>query len=380
MELLPTIESIENSLKEEYTDLRKPKTVLIIPDVHLRVANFKNRYDYPNETLTYLLDIQKIVETNSIDIVIFLGDIFDNHFTEAGALQYYNKVVNILLRIKDKAELYTLMGNHELHNIKTSPFFHITEIASERITKDLKHIYQNPQCITPILKAPDNLLVNNVSFEFFHFSDIEKNYRTEPKEIPQIGLFHDSLISEKTKAYMKSIMGDSSFNAMKDHLTLINVEDSYFDYLDYACIGDIHTRIGEFPIGNCLADLPGSIGRTQYTLLQSHEVVDLPIFTITEEGIISKSHIHFPLLKVQDSFKVDIIEVEKAQRVDKKEFKKALERVTFSRDIRFDVENAPIQQDVKTLILNVMDNSLKSNAILEMNKYQESHPYRPNIN
>ncbi|WP_275372567.1 metallophosphoesterase [Clostridium tertium] len=344
--------------------------ILSVTDLHLRASNFKGRYDYPGEVLQYLKDIDKIVEERQIDILLLYGDIFDNHFTESGALQYYNQITAVFKSIADKCLIVSLMGNHDLHNYKTTPFFSVVELHSNRIALDLKAKYFNPICTTPLIYAPDRLIINdNVVVELFHFSDVNKNYRAVPEENKTyIGIFHDAIISNKAKSYMKSVVGTIVYEAMSEHMTVVNIEDNYFDNLKYACIGDIHTRIGEFTVGNCLVDIPGTVGRTQYTILQGHNKVDLPLFKINGSTV-EKSHLDFPLLSIENSYKVNALEVDKKRRIEGKEFKKALEKITFTKDIRADIENSNIQQGIKEIVIDALEGKTESKAVSLLQQY-----------
>ena len=328
--------------------------VLIIPDLHLRAVTFQGRYNYPEEVLYYLKELLKITIEQEVDIVIFLGDIFDNHFTEKGALQYYNRVCSVLRNFK--AKLFTLMGNHELHNYNTSPFFYITNLLSDRITADLEYLSFKPICNNLLLTAPDTLLINNkIRFEFFHYSDVNKNYGLNgDNDTINIGLFHDSILSSKARAYIKSIVGDQCFYEMKFHFKMIEVYDNLFSNFEYACIGDIHTRIGEFKIGPCLVDIPGSLGRTQYAIVQKHTMVDLPVFTICGENV-AKSSIPFNLYSIEDSYKVDLLEANKNIRLDKKALDKALTRVKTSNDILKDIDVLKIDKNIKDIMTSSLD-------------------------
>ena len=347
--------------------------ILTVSDLHLRASNFKGRKDYPSEVLGYLENIRDIVYTDDINILLLYGDIFDNHFKEDSALQYFNKVSKIFKDIAEKCLIVTLMGNHDLHNYRSTPFFSITNIASKRINTDLSHLLFKPTTLIPLLNAPDRLIINdNVVIELFHFSDLNKNYKVIPDtKYKYIGIFHDALISAKASSYIKKTVGEIVYNAMCDHMTKIDADDSMFNYLDYACIGDIHTRVGEFKVGECIVDMPGTVGRTQYTILQGHTVVDLPLFTI-EGSTIAKKHKQFPLLDIGDSYKVNMLEATKANRIESKQFKKALEKITFTKDIRKDIESADISDEVKVILNSALDNSNTINSISMLNEFIDS--------
>lgn len=344
--------------------------ILTVSDLHLRTSNFKGRKDYPGEVLGYLEDIRDVVYRDNIDILLMYGDIFDNHFTEDGALQYFNRASTIFKEISDKALIVTLMGNHELHNYRTTPFFSITDILSDRIKADLKAILYNPVCISPLLYAPDRLILNDkIIIELFHFSDINKSYKVEPLDnYDYIGIYHDAIISTKASSYIKSAVGEAMYTHMCEHMIKVDVEDSIFSYLKYACIGDIHTRVGEFKIGDCIVDMPGAVGRTQYTILQGHTVVDLPKFHI-ENNIITKTHESFNLLDIGQSYKVNVLDMTKETRIESKKFKKALEKITFTKDIRRDIENANINDNIKTILVDALESKQGIESINSLNEF-----------
>lgn len=344
--------------------------ILTVSDLHLRTSNFKGRKDYPSEVLGYLENIKDIVYKDNIDILLLYGDVFDNHFTEDGALQYFNKVSKIFKNISEKALIVTLMGNHDLHNYRTTPFFSITEILSERISKDLKALMFNPTCISPLLHAPDRLIINDkVIIELFHFSDLDKSYKVNPKDnYEYIGIYHDAIISTKASSYIKSAVGDAMYTHMCEHMIKVDVDDSLFSYLKYACIGDIHTRVGEFKIGDCIVDMPGAIGRTQYTILQGHTLVELPKFTIENNNIV-KTHLPFNLLEIEQSYKVNMLEVTKEDRIESKQFKKALGKIIFTKDIRKDIEDAAINDNIKSILFDALENKNNVQSLVELNTF-----------
>ena len=318
--------------------------VLIVPDVHLKPVNPKNRKKYPEEILEYQQNLLKLVELEKVDIVIYLGDIYHNEFEGKLSAKYNQELVGIVNAIKSMGvRVFTLMGNHELHSfIKGSIFFSNIQYNSNRILADLEaKQVKIPKYPVPTWETCDQLIINDsICFEMHHFSDIDKSYTTEPNDYKcTIGLFHDAILPSNARKHIKAI-------TVVDlgRYTSVEYNDEMFTNLNYAVCGDIHTKIGEMVVktstGDVLADIPGSIGRVASGIAESHESVELPLFTICQDKV-TKSHITFKLWSIKDSFKLSIVEENKKKYGDMKVLQANMESVSVRKTFEEDLETFP---------------------------------------
>lgn len=305
--------------------------ILIITDLHLKSTNPTNRYNYPQEVLDYVKYIVKLVEHEHIDIVIFLGDIYNDEFVGKQSASIGDKLIGMINHMKRKGvRVYTLMGNHEKHKFaKGCPFFNHIDYDSARIMRDLERLEMVfPEFPVPTFETCDELVIGNqLCIHMHHFSDIDKSYLSPKTDLPcNLGLFHDAILPSKARQHIKALTEVDLGQYSK-----VEYNDEMFANLNYAVCGDIHVRIGEIVVttstGECLSDIPGTLGRNDSSIAQSHESVELPLFTVTDSGV-TKSHIHFKLLPYNQSFKISIIEENKQRYADMKDLKANLESTT----------------------------------------------------
>lgn len=335
--------------------------ILIISDLHLKSVNPKNRKDYPLEVLNYIKHLLTIIELENVDIVIFLGDIYNDEFTGKQSDNLNQKFLGMIHALKYKGvRVFTLMGNHEKHKFdKECPFFKNIDYDSQRIMRDLKALHLKlPEFPMHTFETCDELVVgDSLCIHMHHFSDIDKTYLSPKTEFPvNLGLFHDAILPSKARQHIKAI---TEVDLSK--YTKVEYNDEMYANLNYAVCGDIHTRIGEMVVttstGDCLTDIPGTIGRNDSSIAQSHESLELPIFTI-DNNVVTKSHIHFKLLPYKESFKLSVIEENKQNYTDLKDFKSNIEGVAVRHSFLNDIEQFP------NYIQNVV------NEIVETGTYQ----------
>lgn len=318
--------------------------ILIITDMHLKATNPKNRKRYPEEILTYQEMINKTVELQKVDVVIYLGDIYHDEFEGKFSAKYSQRLIGMINSLKSKGvRVFTLMGNHELHSFtKDCLFFENIQYNSNRILEDLKaKHYRIPEYPVPTWETCDQLIINDeICFEMHHFSDLDKSYETEPNNYKHtLGLFHDAILPSNARKHIKSIT-----EVDLSRYTKVVYNDEMFANLEYAVCGDIHTRIGEMTVststGDVNVDIPGSIGRVASGIAESHESVDLPMFVI-EGNELSKTHIHFKLISIKDSFKLSVVEDNKKKYGDLKVLQSNMESVSVRKTFEEDLETFP---------------------------------------
>ena len=317
---------IINFTPSEIYNQCKEYKLIFIPDLHLKDYNPKNRRDIHKEYITYLKRINEIVLQNKIDIVIFLGDIFDRDFVKPRNTKIKMDIINHLRELSTLSDTYTLMGNHEKHNItEHNPWFHLTSIESEVLKEELSRypfVFENT---LPILKAVDSIAIHDVKIDMVHFSDIKQYYKRQRDEnyVTQIGCYHDFLITDTIK---KRFIEKNNFN-IDTHIgdRYIDVTSTdIFDNYQHVVIGDIHLPLGEVYVGDTLVDGPGTIGRNN--TLENHDEVFLPLFTI-KPGEVIKERVRFKLIPFEESFLMNVVQLEKKNRINKKKLKDTLTHV-----------------------------------------------------
>ncbi len=303
--------NIRNLTTYERLHLEKPENIkhkiMVIPDFHLVVRNPDNRFNYIEESLSYLDKIIQLIQDQKITTLIFLGDIFDRGFRVV-KMDYLNKLETKFKSIETLCKIYTLVGNHEITYARDNPFYRMVELTGE--AKSLTATIQKPDEILNIIQAVDYVdFDNTVRFVFNHFS----KYPTKSKFIDEnkinIGLFHHDLVSFESKMELYH-------HKIGEGINLMNT-----DILEgYKCIinGHIHTPINDM----CIKDVDfintGSIMRR--TSKEIHDFVELPIISITEEEcIIDKTT--FELIPMEESFIMDIVDEERESRTLKKTLK-----------------------------------------------------------
>ena len=332
--------------------------VLVIPDVHLKCTNPKNRKKYPEEILEYMEHILKLVEVEEVDIVIFLGDIYHDEFVGKLSGKYGQELIGIVNAMKSSGtRVFTLMGNHELHTFsKGCPFFDNIDYRSERIMQELlaKQI-RLPKYPVPTWETCDRLIINDsICFDMHHFSDIDKSYLTEPNDYKEVvKLVHDAILPSHARKHINTIT-----EVDLGRYTKVVYNDEMFVNCTYAVLGDIHTKIGEMTVttstGDVLADIPGSIGRVTSGIAESHESVDIPLFVIDGNNL-TKTHIPFKLWSIKDSFKLAIVEENKKAYADMKDLKSNLESVEVRKTFQEDLETFP--NYAQTILYEIRDKS-----------------------
>lgn len=314
--------------------------IMCIPDLHLKAKEPRNRWNYVKESLEMFENIVDIALIEEVDIVILLGDVYDGEFKGSQANAINLKFMGMVSHLKDEGvRVFTLMGNHEKHTLqKDCPFFRLIDRDSVRIQEELKSSrYHLPKFTTTLLETTDELVINDeLCIHMHHFSDNDKNYLTSRNEYKyNIGLFHDAILPSSARRHIKSISEVDIGQYSK-----VEYNDAMFENLNYAVCGDIHTKIGEMQVGECVVDIPGSVMRTQSGMAQSHESVDLPVFTL-EENKLTKKHVNLKLWKYEDSFKVDVVAQEKKKRSNLKNLERNLEQVVVKRNFVDDIALFP---------------------------------------
>lgn len=119
--------------------------VLVIGDPHFKIKNFTDTDELRSK-------INDILDKNSYDFIVVLGDVLDRF--ETCHLDPLNRVILFLKDLKDKAPLYVLIGNHDrknnkdfmsdIHPLSALKYWDNTTIVDSTIKKEiggLKYIF-----------------------------------------------------------------------------------------------------------------------------------------------------------------------------------------------------------------------------------------------
>lgn len=316
--------------------------ILFIPDLHCR-ASFNHRNDYfENENLFVLKQIFKIVEEKKIDIVIYGGDVYHDHWNDKSTTPKFQQLENMFWKIKNKVKHHiSMMGNHEFNNYsKGNPWFNQCYFDSNRV---LSQISQLENAENPIFEVYDSISINGKIIELFHYNKYNKNYTVNyPIEI---GVYHDYICGEYAKSQIKM-------------MTRYNSEESleisqYISGVNHAIINDIHTPVGEYKEMNCLCDQIGTLGRT--SSLQIHNKIFVPIFDFLNNGEVIKTREKVELQSFEESFDTFLVKEEREKRKDLIEFKKSLAKNIVSSDLEFDISKSELQPHIKNMAISFLN-------------------------
>lgn len=364
----------------------KRRRVLMVSDVHLRAEEFKQTTIYVPTQENVILRIIKAAEEGMFDVVIFLGDLFDGPYKDVSKALYHI----ILFEKLNKAlngHVYKVIGNHPLNNKRNYvvTFFLTGMIKSLRagfnninIQRTLDGWVSNIGLEEPLIKVPDRLVINGAVFNFFHFNKEDKEYYDPLIDITptvHLGLYHDNILTHEVNKYVSELANGGKFmlpsiKIDKDSLMLSNV--------DYATFGDIHTKIGEFEIYNefydhkVIVDVPGSLGRTANHTAQHHNDINLPLFTVEEDGSVIKQHLNFPLVDYRDIFNIKVQEEQKAKAKRMKDFKETLDEFAMHKTFEHYLESSnDATDDVKQLLTTIIKDKQSLPEYTKSELYQE---------
>lgn len=283
---------------------------LLVTDLHYNVKK-EHRVNYFGEVLTVL---QQVIEINDKykqrgyeTVLIFLGDVIDSSINSADDAM---RCLDVLRFVSSQfRDTYTVLGNHEQHNISGNPFwFLVSSLEDESLFKLSKAI--QPQSVNGSFRVPATIRDGDVTIYFNH-------YGTPPK-VPNgdgvnIGLFHQNV-------------GSNSICKMWG--TFDNVEEAaYVRSYNYCFFGHMHLAVGKYYIGDtntCVGEWLGScVGTNVNEVTALKDDLNIPTILI-EDG-------HFSC--IEDNA-VKRIEAERAIDYQKLELTKATQQmVAASKDL-----------------------------------------------
>ena len=324
--------------------------VLVIPDVHLKDYNPKTRYNYPEEIMGYLKRIDEIISKHSIDLVVFLGDIFDRAFVKPKSAKFLLDYMNVFQSMKSKSELITLMGNHERNNItEDNPFFRLTEINSIPVKEDIRYYPYVNKVVIPIFKCMDYIKVNSTLLYFNNYT--KNNYSADIPKVDNcndiLAFFHETLDSPEIRQYMKYNYGFDMLEKIGGHC----LQETEITKFSHVFVGHNHTPTNTFKVGHTTVDNIGTLGRN--SSLETNESVNLPIITINKVDY-SVDYEYFPLLPFYESFKKNILEINRQERINKEKLKQTLTTLDKNYDLEEvfeEFEDCSLHAEIKKQIV-----------------------------
>lgn len=230
---------------------------LVIPDLHLWHKNISSRVDYVGEMKAVREDIERIAikyrQQNFEKVnMLLLGDIFHRSYQNTFSTGY--DVMFFVMWREVLGDIYSVIGNHELHYYSANPFFTlVSEIESKKIHDTCSEVW-TPRGLLPIIRVPDVVIDGDVIFHFNHFGTSIN--RPENNKI-NIGLFHQELVDYKIVREMEAKLGEKVFSNP--------IEFENFNGLDgyqYCFFGHLHKVYGMYKGDNTVLYYLGSLGRT----------------------------------------------------------------------------------------------------------------------
>ena len=242
---------------------------LLVTDLHYN-ARKEHRINYLGEVVSVLEQVlgvcNKYRAQGYSPKLIFLGDVIDSSMNTADDAM---RCLDVFRFVADSVDgVYTVLGNHEQHNIKGNPFWYLVSNLEDPALSGLMKAIQ-PQSLNGVFSVPDTIQDGNLTIYFNH-------YGIAPK-VPEgvgvhIGLFHQNVGSaEITKMW-------GAFDDVE--------KVSYVRSYNYCYFGHMHLAQGKYYIGNdntCIGEWLGSCVGTNIT-----EVQELP------------SELNIPTILVQD--------------------------------------------------------------------------------
>lgn len=284
---------------------------VIIPDVHLIDKSKKNRYSYQSETDLVMDEIKsissEIIEKGYVPYLIFLGDIFDNSYSNPMSSMLATNTFTSLLDYYEM--IFSVIGNHELNFPKNNPFWALTSEDSIKIhnlpKKPFKALGKKG-----IINVVDKLVDGDVVFNFNHYS---ASVLEPTPEKYNIGLFHQEITCSPA-IQSATLRGLQPYETPSISLDENDVIAGY----DYSLFGHFHKYYGKWEIdGGRFIQYLGSVGRPAHDEVSDNYLErTLPIFFI-DDGKLETVEDKIIILPSREA-SVKEIEVTKQQLTRKK--------------------------------------------------------------
>lgn len=249
------------------------EVVVPLLDSHWRDVDFKTIGGFCKAVSLTSQDFIKICKDVKATRIISTGDLCDKGyrtihetFTHRNLLQEMNDIT--------RNQVYMVIGNHFFLERDTNP--ELYWIQPHQIYKPIKSIYAKE----PLLKTPNQIMVNCMQISLFHYNKHDKNYvnRVSPDARYHCGFYHDDTVVPAHVRIQEGIDKPMSVSYVR----------TIFDNIDLAVMGHIHTPYGLVTINlggkEIPVDIPGSAAIVTSKPSDLHTSIKIPVFTITDKS------------------------------------------------------------------------------------------------
>lgn len=215
---------------------------VIISDTHFTYKNKPNRYDYLFEIDYVKQKIDNLgleyLDRGYNPIAVFLGDVYDNSYKNVN--KGMEEVDEMFRRKKFiYKEIFSVMGNHDLHFPKDNPFWTLVSPSSVKVN-NLPKVKFKPLGKVGIVNVVDRIVDGNVVFNFNHYSS--RVLEPTPNKV-NIGLFHQDIVC--SPAINSAI--NKGLNPYQSTAIVLDDNDVLTGY-DYSFFGHFHKYYGTWEI------------------------------------------------------------------------------------------------------------------------------------
>jgi len=230
-------------------------------------------------------DIIQYVRDNGITHIFTLGDWYHRGYHGLSeALSDIEKDRQIAACVN--GNVYHTVGNHFFLERDDNPEMYIIQPCE--LVHPAKPMTMPKK---PIFNCVPSLRIGTVQIDFFHFSQVDKNYvaQTLPGTTYHIGIYHDDCC---LPGWIREAEGYPARPISQIYLNNI------YNNIDLAIFGHIHKPFGattiELTSGRTVPIIvPGSLGITANVDMHKTPTVDLPIITIEDDDKVSLSFTTF---------------------------------------------------------------------------------------
>lgn len=252
--------------------------ILFVSDLHKRDCDFSSIAGYTKAVDAVQGDILQFIRKNNVTHLVSLGDWYDKGYRSINRSNNDRNFDEELSKAVN-GNFYICLGNHFFLERDNNPEMYL--IQPSNLFKPSQPIFAT----SPIIRAVPSLRIGPVQISFFHYSKSDKNYTCErdPEVTYHIGVYHDEVVVPTRQRNEGGFIGN----------TLTSQLDNYFDNIDLAIVGHIHTALGVFNVQSRGRELPmivpGSLAITSSAANAVHTDVNLPVVDISDEGKVSCS-------------------------------------------------------------------------------------------
>lgn len=264
--------------------------ILYGTDLHKKMKDITTIRGYCAVGNKIEMDLIKLCKELKITHFISGGDWFDSGYGSDVAAALAHTDLDRLLAETVNGNFYGVIGNHIRINMDSNPELFLIQPHPHFTTRHT--IARREQ----VIKTPDELFLNGVQISFCHHDRMADNAaayarKRRPDAKYHIALYHTEMVIPTVHLHrmgMKTIVNENSkiFKALEG--------------VDLAIVGHVHKPIGTFKIDksdgtSTTMIVPGSITNTDAGLISRHNLCDLPIIDIDEDGSVTLSYHTFDL-------------------------------------------------------------------------------------